>query len=71
MLPNSPAVVYTPHADTNAARELAALSAIYRLALESHTKKKAARRGGPDDGTTVKGDSADAPIIRQERVRHP
>jgi hypothetical protein len=31
--------------------------------FDCHAKKKAARPGGPDDGTKFKEDSADAPII--------
>jgi hypothetical protein len=42
-------VLYTPHAGSNAASELAALCAVYKLALESHAKKEAACPGDPDD----------------------
>jgi hypothetical protein len=31
--------------------------------FDCHAKKKAARHGGPDDGTKIKEDSADASII--------
>ena len=49
------------HTAPPAAARLAAL----RFVLECHERKKGTRPGAPDDGTKVKEDSADAPIIRR------
>jgi hypothetical protein len=46
-------VSYRRHTGADAADELAALSAVYKLVLESYAMKKAARPGGPDDGKEI------------------
>jgi hypothetical protein len=37
----------------------------WEFIFDCHAKKKAARPGGPDDGTKSKEDSANAPIIQK------
>ena len=58
-----PIIAYSPRPDAtpSAAARLAAL----RFVLECHERKKGTRPGAPGDGTKVKEDSADAPIIRR------
>jgi hypothetical protein len=56
---------YFPLPDITPEAELTTLANIYKFVLDCHAKKEAARPGDPDDGTKVKGDSADAPILQQ------
>ncbi len=58
--------IYTPHPAASSGRELDALSAIYRRAIERYQEKNPAAdqsARGNSDGTEVKGDSANADII--------
>ncbi len=57
MLANSPRITYVPRPDATPETEAAALGAIYRLLLDKHAKKEAARSSGASDfGTsTIKG----------------
>jgi hypothetical protein len=58
-------VAYRPRPDATQGTELSALAAVYKLVLEN--KKAAERAPTPNgrDGTTVQGDSADAPIVQE------
>jgi hypothetical protein len=47
-------VVYTPRADATPESERSALVAAYRLILNLHERKKAARPGRPDDAKEIK-----------------
>jgi hypothetical protein len=63
---SNPRIIYTPRPGATPEGEVAALVSIYRFILfESSARKKAARPGGPDDGTEFKEDSADALIIQE------
>ncbi len=63
---NSSHIVYTPRPDATPETEISALADAYRLILDSAKKRgRLPDKSGPDDGTKVQGDSADAPIIRR------
>jgi hypothetical protein len=57
-----PKVIYHPRPDATPKAGLRALSDSYRFIINCHAKKAAA--GGLDDGSKVKGHSADESIIR-------
>jgi hypothetical protein len=62
---SSPRIAYTPRPEVTPEVELNTLAACYKFILDCHAQKKAARPGGPDDGTKSKEDSANAPIIQK------
>ena len=53
----------TPDITEEQARDARARA--WAFIFDCHAKKKAARPGGPDDGTKSKEDSANAPIIQK------
>jgi hypothetical protein len=63
----NPRVVYHPHADISPEDELRALVSVYSFVLScaEEREKGGSTTNRPNDGTKVKGDSADAPIIRR------
>ncbi len=54
---SNPRIFYSPCPDTKPETEISALSNVYRFILDCHTKKEAARPGGPDDGEESKNAS--------------
>ncbi len=60
---SNPRIIYSPRADATKGAEFSALANVYRFVLDCRTRKKAASESRPDDGTEIKEDSADVPII--------
>lgn len=55
-------ILYTPRPDATPEGEVAALASVYRFIIDCREKENAAgfaQNPGGDDGTTIKGDSAD------------
>jgi len=57
---NSARIAYSQRPDTTPEAEVSVLASIYKLAISSHAKKRGRLldKGGPDDGTEFKEDSA-------------
>ena len=57
---SSPRITYTPRPDAPPEAQVSVLASIYKLAINSHAKKRGRLldKGGPDDGTESKEDSA-------------
>ena len=53
-----PAVTYAQRPDATPEAEISALAAIYRIVLGAKQRDRILDKGGPDDGTKVKEDSA-------------
>jgi hypothetical protein len=68
MAMSNPHIVYRPIQDVTPGAEVSALANVFRFVLFEGNASKKATRPAPEpsdrDGTTVQGDSADAPIVQ-------
>ena len=55
---NGPPISYAPRPDATPEAEVSALAAVYRIVLSAKQKDRLLDKGGPDDGTKIKEDSA-------------
>lgn len=67
---SDPRITYAVREGVTPEEDLQALANVYAFALRCHQEKhknRAARPGGPEDGTEAKEDSADARIPQHPR----
>ena len=61
---SEPRITYAPRPDVTAETELSTLAVVYRIVLNANQRGRIPYKSGPDDGTKVKEDSANADYTR-------